>query len=157
MTWCYVGRPPPSLGVEPAAEPPPAILAAVSLSKALRGVIDARGLRVAEVAGRFSGNRRRVTFYRVLSGATANPRVSTLVELCKVLTIGPGELLHAAGLIHRRERSLEPVDLELRRAYADLQGLSDDDKRLCLVVLRGVLKERTQWPARHRVVSGRTA
>ena len=120
-------------------------------------MIDARGLRVAEVAAHFSENRRRVTFYRVLSGTTANPRVSTLVELCTVLRVSPSELLHAAGLIHRRERSLEPIDLELRRAYADLQGLSDEDKRLCLAMLRGVLKERTRWPAGHRGVPRRTA
>ena len=129
----------------------------MSLSEALRGLLDARGLRPAEVAARFGEQRTRVTFYRVLSGATANPRVSTLLELCKVLTISPSELLHAAGLLARRERSLEPIDLELRRTYADLQGLSDDDKRLCLAILRGVLKERTRWPAGHRVVSRRTA
>ena len=129
----------------------------MSLSEAVRGVIDARGLRVAEVAARFGEGRHRVSFYRVLSGTTANPGVSTLLELCKVLAISPSELLHAAGLLGRRERSLEPIDLELRQAYADLQGLSDDDKRLCLAVLRGVLKARTRWPARHRAVSRRTA
>ena len=129
----------------------------MSLSDAVRGVLDARGLRVAEVAARFGEQRTRVTFYRVLSGATANPRVSTLLELCKVLTISPSELLHAAGLLRRRERSLKPIDLELRRTYAELQGLSDDDKRLCLAILRGVLKERTRWPARHPVVPRRSA
>ena len=129
----------------------------MSLSEALRDLIEARGLRVAEVVGRFGEQRTRVTFYRVLSGRTANPRVSTLLELCKVLTISPNELLHAAGLLSRRERSLEPIDLELRRAYADLQGLSDDDKRLCLAILRGVLKERTRRPAGHREAPRRTA
>ena len=129
----------------------------MSLSEALRGVIDARGLRVAEVAGRFGEWRHQMSFYRVLSGRTADPRVSTLLELCKVLAISPSELLHAAGLLGRRERSLEPIDLELRRAYADLQGLSDEDKRLCLAVLRGVLKERTRWPAGHRAVPRRSA
>ena len=129
----------------------------MSLSEAVRGVIDARGLRVAQVAARFTKGRHRNMFYRVLSGPTTDPPVSTLLELCKVLAIDPSELFHAVGLLGRRERSLEPIDLELRQAYADLQGLSDDDKRLCLAVLRGVLKERTRWPARHRVVSRRTA
>ena len=129
----------------------------MSLSEALRDLIEARGLRVGEVARRFGEGRHRVSFYRVLSGATANPRLGTLLELCKVLTISPNELLHAAGLLGRQERSLEPIDLELRRAYADLQGLNDDDKQLCLAVLRGVLKERTRWPAGHRVVPRRSA
>ncbi len=129
----------------------------MSLSEAVRGAIEVRGLRVAEVAARFGEGRHRVSFYRVLSGATANPGLGTLLELCKVLMISPSELLHAAGLLGRRELSLEPIDLELRRAYDDLQGLSDEDKRLCLALLRGVLKERTRRPADRRVVPRRTA
>ena len=129
----------------------------MSLSEAVRSLIEARGLRVAEVVGRFGEQRHRVTFYRVLNGRTANPKVRTLLEIRKALMISPSELLHAAGLLHWRERSLEPIALELRRAYAELQGLNDDDMRLCLALLRGVLKERTRWPARHRVVPRRTA
>ena len=129
----------------------------MSIGSALRELSDAHGLRVAEVAGRFGEGRHRNSFYRVLSGAGTDPRVSTLLEFCKVLMIDPDELLHAVGLLQWTERSPESIDLELRRAYADLQGLNDGDKRLCLAILRGVLKERTRPPAGHREAPRRTA
>ena len=45
-----------------------------SLSEAVRGVMEARGLRPAQLAVRVGGTRSRATVYQVLSGATANLR-----------------------------------------------------------------------------------
>lgn len=114
----------------------------MSIGKAVRDLIEARGLRPAEVADRLGGKRNRATFYRLLSGETSDPRVSTLLEICHSLTTTPSELLQLAGLLQYQERSLELIDVELRQAFGELQSLNEDDKRVSLAVLRGVIDLR---------------
>jgi transcriptional regulator with XRE-family HTH domain len=116
----------------------------MSIGKAVRDLIEARGLRPAEVADRLGGKRNRATFYRLLSGETSDPRVSTLLEICNSLTTSPSELLQLAGMLHYQERSLELIDVELRQAFGELQALSEDDKRVCLAMLRAVIDLRAQ-------------
>jgi transcriptional regulator with XRE-family HTH domain len=101
-------------------------------------------LRPAEVADRLGGKRNRATFYRLLSGETNDPRVSTLLEICSALTTSPSELLQLAGLLQYQERSLKLIDVELRQAFGEMQQLDEDDKRLCLALLRGVIDLRAQ-------------
>jgi transcriptional regulator with XRE-family HTH domain len=114
----------------------------MSIGKAVRDLIEARGLRPAEVADRLGGKRNRATFYRLLSGETTDPRVSTLLEICTALTTSPSELLQLAGLLAYQERSLQLIDVELRQAFGELQKLADDDKRLCLQMLRSIIDLR---------------
>jgi hypothetical protein len=68
--------------------------------------------------------------------------VSTLLEICNSLTTSPSELLQLAGLLHYQDRSLTLIDVELRQAFGELQSLKDDDKRLCLTMLRSVIDLR---------------
>jgi transcriptional regulator with XRE-family HTH domain len=119
----------------------------MAIGKAVRDLIEARGLRPAEVADRLGGKRNRATFYRLLSGETNDPRVSTLLEICHSLTTSPSELLQLAGMLHFQERSLKLIDVELRQAFGELQSLNEDDKRLCLTLLRSVIDLRAQRDA----------
>ena len=116
----------------------------MAIGTAVRDLIEARGLRPAEVADRLGGKRNRATFYRLLSGETNDPRVSTLLEICHALTTSPSELLQLAGLLQYQERSLKLIDVELRQAFGEMQQLDEDDKRLCLALLRGVIDLRAQ-------------
>ena len=116
----------------------------MAIGKAVRDLIEARGLRPAEVADRLGGKRNRATFYRLLSGETNDQRVSTLLEICNSLTTSPSELLQLAGLLNYQERSLKLIDVELRQAFGELQTLNEDDKRLCLTMLRSVIDLRNQ-------------
>ena len=116
----------------------------MSIGAAVRDVIEARGLLPAEVADRLSGTRNRATFYRVLSGETSDPRVSTLLELCGALTISPGELLQLAGLYQIEAGPLKLIDVEVRQAFGEMQQLDEDDKQVCLGLLRGVIDLRAQ-------------
>ena len=124
----------------------------MSIGKAVRELIDARGLRPAEVADRLGGKRNRATFYRLLSGETTDPRVSTLLEICNCLTTSPSELLQLAGMLAYQGRSMNLIDVELRQAFGELQQLNDDDKRVCLSMLRGVidLRGKDQRPVSRR-------
>jgi transcriptional regulator with XRE-family HTH domain len=116
----------------------------MSIGKAVRDLIEARGLRPAEVADRLGGKRNRATFYRLLSGETSDPRVSTLLEICKSLNTSPSELLQLAGMLPHYERSLDLIDVELRQAFGELRTLTEDDKRVSLVMLRSVIDLRSQ-------------
>ena len=116
----------------------------MSISKAIRDLIEARGLRPVEVADRLEGKRNRATFYRLLSGDTNHPRASTLVGVCNALAISPNELLQFAGRLPYRERSLKLIDVELRRVFGEVQHLDEDDRRICLAALRSLIDLRAQ-------------
>jgi len=116
----------------------------MSIGTAVRDVIEARGQRPAEVADRLGGTRNRATFYRVLSGDTGDPRLSTLLEICRALTISPSDLLQLAGLYQTQGRPLTLSDIELRQAFGEIQQLDEDDRRVCLALLWGVIDLRAQ-------------
>jgi len=106
-------------------------------------ILEARGLRPAEIADRLS-TKNRATFYRVRSGETNDPRTGTLVEICNALAIGPSELLQLAGLYGSETSRLRLIDLELRQAFAEAHQLDEDGKRECIILLRGVIGLRAQ-------------
>jgi len=116
----------------------------MAIAEAVRELIEARGLRPAEVADRVEGKRNRATFYRVLSGDTYDPRVSTLLEICNALTTGPSELLQLAGLLQYQERSLMLIDVVMRQAFGEIQRLDEEDRQLCLALVRSVIDLRAQ-------------
>jgi transcriptional regulator with XRE-family HTH domain len=114
----------------------------MSIGVAARDVIGARGLRPAEVADRLGGVRNRATFYRILSGETRDPRTGTLLELCSALAITLDELLQLAELYRGEGHQLKLIDVQLRQAFDEAELLDDDDKRLCLALLRAVIDVR---------------
>jgi len=114
----------------------------MSIAEAIRELIEARGLRPAEVADHFEGTHNRATFYRLLSGETNDPRVSTLVTICGALTTSPSEILQLAGLLQNQEPSLMLIDVELQQAFGEMQQLDEDDRRLCLGLLRSIINLR---------------
>ena len=116
----------------------------MSIAEAVRELIEARDLRPAEVADRLDGKTNRATFYRVPSGTTYDPRVSTLLEICNGLTTSPSELLQLAGLLQYQERSLKLIDVDMRQALGEMQQLDEEDRRICLALLRRVIDLRAQ-------------
>ncbi len=101
----------------------------MSLADAIKKTMNARELPTAEVARRLGEGYDRATFYRLLNGATTEPRLGTLVGLCEVLDISPTELLQLAGLWPHRDRLADALDLRLRGAFSRLQALPNDEKR----------------------------
>jgi transcriptional regulator with XRE-family HTH domain len=101
----------------------------MSLSEAIKQTMNARDLPTAEVARRLGEGYDRATFYRLLNGATTEPRLGTLVGLCEVLDISPTELLQLSGLWPHRDRLADALDLRLRSAFARLQSLPTQEKR----------------------------
>src|SRR5579875_4214759 len=86
----------------------------MSLAEAIKETMNARGLQTAEVARRLGEGYDRATFYRLLNGATTEPRLGTLLGLCRVLEVSPTELLQLAGLWPYIERPVDVLDVRLR-------------------------------------------
>lgn len=110
----------------------------MSLAEAIKETMDARGLQTAEVARRLGEGYDRATFYRLLNGATTEPRLGTLLGLCRVLEVSPTELLQLADLWPYRDRPADALDVRLRDAFAELQGLPFEDKRRAVAIVSAI-------------------
>lgn len=97
--------------------------------------MNARGLEASDVARRLGEGHDRATFYRLLKGATTDPRLDTLLGLCRVLDVSPTELLQLAGLWPYITHTADALDVRMRDAFAQLQSLPPDDKRRAVSVV----------------------
>ena len=101
----------------------------MSLAHAIAQTMQAHGLKSAKVAERFSANQDRATFYRLVTGATTEPRLGTVVQLCSALETTPSELLALAGVWSPDVPSRTgPDDLRLRQAFTRLRALPPDGR-----------------------------
>ena len=97
----------------------------MSLATAIKQTMLARGLTTATVAERLGMEKDRATFYRTLNGATKEPRLPTLVQLCIALETSPSDLLDLAGVWSPvTPGQATPDDLRLRRAFGQVRVLS---------------------------------
>jgi len=119
----------------------------VSLAEAIKETMNARGLQTAEVARRLGEGYDRATFYRLLNGATTEPRLGTLLGLCRVLEVSPTELLQLAGLWPHRDRPADALDVRLRDTFAQLQGLPFEDKRRAVSIVSSIAEAWEMPPA----------
>ncbi len=132
----------------------------MSLAEAIKQTMNARDLPTAEVARRLGEGYDRATFYRLLNGATTEPRLGTLVGLCEVLEISPTELLQLAGLWPHRDRLADALDLRLRGAFSRLQALPNDEKRRAARIVGSIAdswdeqSEGAEQPATTEVATG---
>ncbi len=96
----------------------------MSLATAIKETMLVRGLTTAQLAGRLGMEQDRATFYRLLNGATTDPRLPTLVQLCIALETNPSELLDLAGVWSPETPGpVTPDDLRLRGAFAQVRAL----------------------------------
>ena len=119
----------------------------MSLAEAIKETMNARGLQTAEVARRLGEGYDRATFYRLLNGATTEPRLGTLLGLCRVLEVSPTELLQLAGLWPHRDRPADALDVRLRDTFAQLQGLPVEDKRRAVSIVSSIAEAWEMPPA----------
>ncbi len=96
----------------------------MSLATAIKETMLARGLTTAQLAARLGMEHNRATFYRLLNGATTEPRLPTLIQLCIALETNPSELLDLAGVWSpETPGQATPDDLRLRGAFARVRAL----------------------------------
>ncbi len=105
----------------------------MSLATAIKAAMSARGFRAAEVTKRMVAGddtwNDHTTFYRILNGATPDPRLGTLITLCTALEVSPTELVRMAEVWPYHERPTDATDLALRAVFAQMQTLPAAEKR----------------------------
>ena len=116
----------------------------LNLRANLRRVMEAKGLRVRDVVTRLP-QQHEGTAYNLLAGRTIDPRINTTLELCRALDVDPDELLGTAP---------PPLEPELQELLDAAQGLSDDDKRLVLDMLRAIRRGQEARREGQRVTQG---
>ncbi len=101
----------------------------MALAHAIAQTVQAHGLKTAQVAERLGETQDRATFYRLVNGATTEPRLGTLVQLCIALDTTPSELLELARVWSPDTPGRAgPDDLRLRQAFSQLRALPADGK-----------------------------
>jgi len=102
----------------------------MSLAHAIKQTMQAHDLTTAQVATRLGMEQDRATFYRMVNGATTEPRLGTLVQLCVALETTPSELLELAEVWSPvTPGRAGPDDLRLRHAFAEIGALPMDGKQ----------------------------
>ena len=91
----------------------------------------ARGVRPRELAMAL-GHRHWSTAYRVMSGATGDSLISTVLDICRVLDVNPDDILGV---------TLPPLEPETRALLDAAQGLSEEDRWIVVDLVR-VLRRR---------------
>ncbi len=102
----------------------------MSLAHAITQTMQAHGLKTAQVAERLNIIQDRATFYRMVNGATKEPRLGTLIPLCIALETTPSELLELAGVWSPDTPGRAgPDDLRLRQAFGQISALPANGKQ----------------------------
>jgi transcriptional regulator with XRE-family HTH domain len=104
------------------------------LSERIQQVLRERGMAnrdlVIGLAERHIG-----TGYRLLAGRTADPWISTVLEVCQALAVDPDDLLQVARA---------PLDPELESLLAQVRRLDEEDRWMLIDVLRSIYRRSIQ-------------
>jgi DNA-binding Xre family transcriptional regulator len=102
----------------------------MSLTHAITQTMQAHDLTTAEVAKRWKPTQTRATLHYMLNGATQEPHLNTLLQLCVVLEISPSELLELAEVwVPDTPGRMGPDILRLRHAFGHIGTLPPDGKQ----------------------------
>lgn len=81
------------------------------------------------------GERHFATGYRLLSGKTSDPWISTVLEVCQALALDPDELLQ----VSRAE-----LDPELQTLLDEVRRLDEEDRWMLIDLLRSIRRRSTR-------------
>ena len=109
-----------------------------TIADRIQRAMAARGVQPRDLAMAV-GQRHWSTAYRVMSGATADSLISTIVDICTVLEVDPDELLGVAR---------SPLEPESQALLDRALRLSEDDQWLMVDLVRSL--RRSEARARGR-------
>lgn len=75
------------------------------------------------------GRRNRATGWRLMTGRTVDPRLVTVLDVCRTLSVDPDELL---------EVSRPPLDPEVDELFAAAQALQEQDQWLLVDLIKSM-------------------
>jgi DNA-binding Xre family transcriptional regulator len=97
-----------------------------------------REMSATDISEKMESGRNRATLYRILSGATQDPKVSTFVDICRALEVSPIEVLQLAQIVPYTPRDTDLLDIRLRQTFRHVQTLPEDLKRLAVAQIGAV-------------------
>ncbi|ACZ41783.1 helix-turn-helix domain protein [Thermobaculum terrenum ATCC BAA-798] len=103
-----------------------------SLSKAINDIMRTRGMTATQVAANMKSGRNRATLYRILSGATQDPKISTFIDICQALEVSPIEVLQLAGMADHKPRDTDLLDIRMRQIFRRIQNLPYNLRKLAV-------------------------
>ena len=102
-----------------------------TIADRIQRAMAARGVQPRELAMAL-GQRHWSTAYRVMSGATADSLISTIVDICKVLEVSPDELLGVTPT---------PLEPETQALLEAARRLAEDDQWLMVDLVRSLRRK----------------
>lgn len=109
-----------------------------SLGGAILAVMSSREMSATNVADRMESGRNRATLYRILSGATQDPKVSTFIDICRALEVSPIDVLQLANLVPHTARDTDLLDVRMRQIFSRVQAMPEDLKRLAVAQIGAI-------------------
>lgn len=106
-----------------------------ALSAAILAIMRTRKMTATQVATQMVSGRNRATLYRILSGSTQDPKVSTFIDICQALDVSPIEVLQLAGMVPHQPRDSDLLDIRMRQIFRRVQDLPEAIKRLAVAQL----------------------
>jgi len=95
-------------------------------------------MSATDIAEKMESGRNRATLYRILSGATRDPKISTFVDICHALDVSPIEVLQLANIVEHTPRDTDLLDIRLRQIFRRVQSLPERFKRLAVAQLSSI-------------------
>lgn len=109
-----------------------------ALSGAILAIMRTRKMTATQVASQMVSGRNRATLYRILSGSTQDPKVSTFVDICQALDVSPIEVLQLARMVPHQPREGDLLDIRMRQIFRRVQNLPDAIKKLAVAQISAV-------------------
>jgi len=117
----------------------------MALAEAVRSAMAAKGLIRRELLERVTRESSRWAIYRILSGKSSDPRLSTVLVLCQALDISPTELIQMAGFAPHVDRRNASLDLRMRQAFSSAQALPDGIRELAVMQIEAAIETLRTW------------
>lgn len=117
----------------------------MALAEAVRNAMAAKGLIRRQLLERVQRESSRWAVYRILSGKSADPRLSTVLVLCQALDISPTELIQMAGFVPHIDRRTTSLDVRLRQTFAAAQALPIGVRELAVMQIEAAIETLGQW------------
>lgn len=111
---------------------------AETLAGRIQRAMAARGIRPRALAMAL-GDRHWSTAYRVLSGTTADPLMSTVLDVCRILDVDPDEILGATS---------PPLEPETQALLEAARALPEEDRWLIVDLVRVVRRRAARGERR---------
>ena len=102
-----------------------------TIADRIQQAMAARGVQPRDLAMAV-GHRHWSTAYRVMSGATADSLISTIVDICTVLEVSPDELLGVTP---------PPLEPETQALLDRARRLPEDDQWLMVDLVRSLRRK----------------